>query len=119
LKTFKDLEVWQKGIILVTEIYSITDAFPKTEIYALTSQIRRAVVSVPSNIAEGYRRGHKKQFKQFLDIALGSLGEVETQIIISEKLGYVKNERLIDVFNLINALTGMLISFINKIGDEE
>lgn len=88
LKTHKDLEVWKKGINLVTEIYSITKSFPKDELYGLVNQIRRAAVSIPSNIAEVAERQNKKEFIQFLYIALGIISELETQIILSQNLYY-------------------------------
>lgn len=76
VKTFRDLAIWQKGISLVKTIYQKTGSFPKDEIYGLITQMRRASVSIPSNIAEGYRRRHSKEFQQFLNISLGSLGEL-------------------------------------------
>jgi four helix bundle protein len=85
----KDLDVWKKGIDSVLEIYRLSDAFPKTEIYGLTDQLRRAAVSIPSNIAEGAARGSDKEFIHFLYIALGSLAEAETQIIIAKRLEYI------------------------------
>lgn len=80
MKTHRDLDVWKKSVSLVTSIYEITKSFPKEEIYGLTNQIRRAAVSVPSNIAEGSARQGNKEFIQFLYIALGSLTELETQL---------------------------------------
>ena len=105
--------VWQKSIVLVTKIYSVTKSFPKEETYGLTSQIRRAAVSVPSNIAEGRRRGGETEFRQFLRIAFGSLSEVETQLEIARQLGYVPvdgsfNEigRLIEeISRMLNSMT--------------
>ena len=91
MRTHKDLDIWKLGIELVEKVYKITAAFPKEEIYGLTSQMRRAAISIPSNISEGAARGGKKEFIQFLYVALGSLSELETQTIISEKLGYLQN----------------------------
>ena len=85
----KDLDAWQFSIELVSDIYELTKAFPKEEIYGLTNQIRRSAVSIPSNIAEGSARQSSKEFTQFLYIALGSLAEVETQLIIAENLSYI------------------------------
>lgn len=85
----KDLEVWKKSIELSKNVYIITKKFPKEEIYGLTSQIRRAVVSVASNIAEGAARNSDKEFIHFLYISLGSLAELETQLIISKDIGYL------------------------------
>jgi four helix bundle protein len=81
--------VWEEGINLVDQIYKITKQFPKDERYALCSQMQRASVSVPSNIAEGHARSSRKEFLHFLSISLGSLAELETQLVISEKLSYI------------------------------
>ena len=86
MSSFKQLVVWQKSVQLVLDIYLITSAMPKTEQFGLVSQMRRSAVSIPSNIAEGQKRNTKKDFSQFLRIASGSAAELETQIIISEKL---------------------------------
>jgi four helix bundle protein len=86
---YRELIVWQKAITLVKETYRATSNFPKTEIYALTNQIRRAAVSIPSNIAEGQGRNSTRDFLHFLSVAQGSLMELETQIIIAEQLGYL------------------------------
>jgi len=90
MSKFKDLKVWQKAILHVTKIYTETTSFPREEIYGITSQIRRCSVSIPSNIAEGSGRRTKKDFSHFLDIAKGSSFELETQLIISKKLGFIK-----------------------------
>lgn len=111
MNKFKDLKVWQKAIELVTEIYGITKAYPKEEIYGLTSQIGKCSVSIPSNIAEGAGRGSKKDFSHFLDIAKGSAFELETQLLISNNLNYLNNEkyqRLVTKFNEIQKMiTGL------------
>ena len=109
IKNHKDLEVWKKSMDLVSNIYKITESFPNKELYGLTNQIRRAAVSIPSNIAEGAARNSKKEFIQFLYIALGSLSELETQIIIANRLEYLNNldtlsEDLKFVQKLINGL---------------
>lgn len=88
-KRYSDLVAWQRAMDLVEDIYKISEKFPKSEIYGLTSQLRRAAVSVPSNIAEGYGRSGRREFAHALPIALGSLAEVETQILIAERLGYL------------------------------
>ena len=92
MQSYRDLIVWQKSIDLVTAVYELVKLFPREELYALSSQIRRAVVSIPSNIAEGHNRNSDKEFVQFLCIARGSLGELETQLIIAEKLNYTNKE---------------------------
>jgi len=86
LESYKQLEVWKRSIELVKEIYRITDQFPKSELYGLVSQMRRAVVSIPSNIAEGYKRRNLGEYVQFLSIADASAAELETQIIIAKDL---------------------------------
>ncbi len=91
-KSFKRLIVWQKAYVLVRMIYSHSQKFPSTELYGLTSQIRRAAVSVLANIAEGSERQHKREFLRFLSIARGSLAEVETYLMLARDLGYLSEE---------------------------
>ncbi|MCU0414343.1 MAG: four helix bundle protein [Ignavibacteriaceae bacterium] len=102
MKTHRDLKVWNNSIDLVTKIYKITSDFPKEELFGITSQIRRAAVSIPSNIAEGAARTSRKEFSKFLSIALGSASEMETQLIISRNLNYLTDK---DSEYLINELT--------------
>jgi four helix bundle protein len=92
MKTHKDLDVWKDSIDFVTKIYKMTSQFPKEEIYGITSQIRRSAVSIPSNIAEGAARKYTNEFRQFLYIALSSSAELNTQLIISNNLGYFDQE---------------------------
>ncbi|PZD76618.1 four helix bundle protein [Mesonia sp. K7] len=89
MKTHKDLEVWKRAVSLVTKIYELTKDFPKEETYGLTNQIRRAAISIPSNIAEGAARQSNKDFIQFLYIALGSNTELETQLLIANNLNFI------------------------------
>ena len=91
MKTHMDLDVWKLSMDFVENIYKLSADFPKEEIYGLTSQIRRAAVSIPSNIAEGASRQSRKEFVQFLYVALGSLSEVETQLMLSERLHFAEN----------------------------
>ena len=88
IKSYKELIVWQKSIKLVKEIFILTDKFPKSELYGLVSQMRRAAVAIPSNIAEGYGRKSSKEYAQFYSIAYGSALELETQLILSKRLGF-------------------------------
>ncbi|WP_307310343.1 four helix bundle protein [Epilithonimonas hungarica] len=114
---FKELIVWQKSIDLVTEIYRITEKFPSNEIYGLTLQLRRASVSVPSNIAEGNTRRCKADYLQFLRIARGSCSEIETQIIISKNLGFIDDNIFETLsFNIIE-ISKMLNGLINSLKD--
>ena len=115
MNNHKDLDVWKQSIDFVTSIYDITREFPKEEIYGLTSQIRRASVSVPSNIAKGAARKSKTEFKQFLYIALGSLSEVETQIIISLKISYVDKGLYEELNSKLTSIRKMLIGLIKSL----
>ena len=114
MKTHKDLTVWQKAMELVMEVYKATKMFPREEIFGLTSQMRRAVVSIPSNIAEGYGRLHQRETENFLSIALGSAGELETQLILSKDLGYISLDEVeqltIEVQNIIKMLAALIKS---------
>ena len=94
IKSYKDLLIWQKGIKIVCLVYQFVKSFPQEELYALTSQIKRASISIPSNIAEGYGRNTDKSFSHFLDISRGSLFEIETQLLIANELGFITNETL-------------------------
>src|SRR3989344_8848923 len=93
IRSHKDLLVWQKSMSFVVEVYETTKNFPKEEIYGLTNQLRRAAVSIPSNIAEGFNRGSQKEKAQFLRIAYGSTSEIETQLLISRNLGFVSGDQ--------------------------
>jgi len=112
MKTHKDLEVWKNSIDLVTSVYEITKTFPKYELYGLTSQIRRSAVSIPSNIAEGAGRNHNKEFIQFLYIALGSLAELETQLIISNKIQFLNEAFLNEIINKLNLIRSQIAGLI-------
>ena len=115
METHKDLRVWQQSIELVTSIYMITKTFPEEEMFGLVSQMRRAAVSVPSNIAEGYVRGTDRENLHFLRISSGSMSEVETQLLLSWNLGYISqesydelSENLTSVWKQLNALIGSI-----------
>jgi four helix bundle protein len=95
--SYRDLIVWQKAMALVKDIYRTTQSFPADERYGLTSQLRRAAVSIPSNIAEGQGRAFDREFNQFLSHAMGSLMEVETQLLIAEDLGYLQNDQVVQL----------------------
>ena len=117
METHKELRVWQQSVEMVTSIYLMTKAFPKEELFGLVSQMRRAAVSVPSNIAEGYARGSDKEKLHFLRISSGSMSEIETQLMISSNLGYISqdlfnelSEQITSVWKQLNAL----ISSIKK-----
>lgn len=116
MKPHKKLNVWNKAIEFVTKIYRITESFPDNEKYVLVPQIRRSAISIPSNIAEGAGRASKKEFVQFLSIAQGSTSELETQLIISNNLGFIKKEdmRLIDELDEISRMIIGLIKSLKK-----
>ncbi|MFA5337757.1 MAG: four helix bundle protein [Candidatus Omnitrophota bacterium] len=115
IKSFHDLIVWQKGIELVQKIYEVTKKFPHEEQYALSLQMRRASVSVPSNIAEGFRRKHNREYKQFLNIALGSCAELETQVIIAAKLNYIDDEDKNFLIELLSYICKMIVNLNKRI----
>lgn len=119
MKSHKDLDVWKRSVDLVTTIYKHSKNFPKDEIYGLTNQIRRAAVSVPSNIAEGAARKSSKEFVQYLYIALGSIAELETQILIGKNLNYL----LEDEFNLfqkeITEIRKMILGLIRFLSNKK
>ena len=115
IKNFKDLRIWQQSIELVEEIYRISKEFPKEELYGIVNQIRRSAVSLPSNIAEGFVRFHNKEFKQFLFIALASSAEVETQLIVSNRLKYITKRKLDELSDRINKLNRMIMALIKRL----
>jgi four helix bundle protein len=115
IKTFRDLTIWQKGVELVVEIYRITKVFPKEETYGLVSQMRRSAISIPSNAAEGFRRFHNKEYKQFLYISSGSCGELETQITIAGKLNYIDEKQEHALLEKLDHIGRMISSLIKKL----
>ena len=117
INDYKDLIVWQKSMDLTCEIYKITKSLPSEERYCLVDQMRRAVISVPSNISEGYGRSSRNEFSRFLSIAHGSLRELETQIIICQRLNYLDNQITLNILSKISEvgrLLGGLKSKLNK-----
>ena len=115
IQSYKDLVVWQKSFKVATQIYKITQKMPKEEIYGLTSQMRRAAVSIPSNIAEGYSRHSVGAYRQFLLISLGSKSELETQLLLCKEIGYLHEKDINLVFSLLNEVGKMLNSIIKKL----
>lgn len=114
LKSYKELIVWQKSIQLVKEIFILTDELPKSEMYGLISQMRRASVSIPSNIAEGYGRRSAKEYAQFYSVAYGSALELETQLIVCQELKFISPEQLAKVQPLLEEVSKMLNSMLGK-----
>jgi len=120
LRTHKDLDAWKKSLDLVEMVYEITKGFPQEELYGLTNQLQRAAVSIPSNIAEGAARGSKKEFIQFLHIALGSVSEVETQLVIAKRLGYLDNvDSIEEQIQTVRKLILGLIRYLRARGGNE
>jgi four helix bundle protein len=119
--TYKDLVVWQKGIELVNEIYVVTRIFPKEEMFGLTNQLRRAAISIPANIAEGWGRSSTKNYVQFIKISLGSLFELETLIIIAKDQNYLEEQimnkisvEITEIGKMLNKLIHNLENYIKK-----
>ncbi len=108
IRNYKDLKVWQQGRLLVKHIYDISRSFPDDERYGLCNQIRRAVVSIPSNVAEGHSRNSTKDYVRFISIAIGSLAEVETQLLLACDLSYCTESELQSLFKQIHELQKML-----------
>jgi four helix bundle protein len=114
-RSYRDLNVWKLSIELVKSVYRITQKFPTSEIYSLTSQIRRAAISIPSNIAEGQGRASSKEFRQFLGIALGSLAELETQLIIANEIDYMTSLELEHFQSTIDTIRKMTKSLAKNL----
>ena len=112
--THKDLIVWQKSMDLAVEIYSVTRYFPKSEEFGLTSQMRRAAVSIPSNIAEGYGRGSRKELQHFLEFSSGSASELETQLLICQRVELLPAEVANDLCKEIRTILKMLSSLVSR-----
>jgi len=115
MKSFRELRVWQRALDLVEKIYLVTRKFPREETYGLMSQIRRAVVSVPSNIAEGHTRNHIKEYLHHLSMAQASLAEVETQLEIANRLKYIRPNELKELISEINSLGRQLYALRNSL----
>ena len=113
--SYRDLEVWQRGMDLVERVYALTKPFPADERFGLTAQLRRAAISIPSNIAEGWGRGSRKDYVHFLRIARSSLLEVETQLIISYRLGYVSEDALNKTLTETEIESRMLLALIRSL----
>ncbi len=115
MRNFRKFSIWKHGIEIVKEVYKLAEQLPTNEKFGLKSQIKRAAVSIPSNIAEGCSRNSDIEFKRFLEIAIGSLFELQTQLIIIEEIGFVKNFKLIPITDLLEKESKMINSLISKI----
>jgi four helix bundle protein len=118
-QTYRELVIWQRAVAWATDVYRVSVKFPKEEIYALTSQVRRAVVSIASNIAEGHGRINEAEFRHFLGIARGSLREAETQLIIARNLGFLTDVQTEPLLNEAEQIGKMISSFITSISTNE
>src|SRR4030095_11388119 len=115
IKSFRDLRVWKAAMDLVENVYRLTQSFPRHEIYGLTGQLRRAAVSIPSNIAEGHTREHLKEYLHHVSIAQASLAELETQLEISLRLKYISTDQLTETFALVASLGKQLYALRNAL----
>lgn len=115
IKPHKRLDVWNKAIDLTVDIYRLSETFPRTEVYGLTSQMRRAAISVPSNIAEGAARQTKKEFINYLHMAQGSLSELDTQLLIAKRLEYLSAESYETIEDRIETISKMLTGLIKSL----
>ncbi len=115
VRDYRDLLVWQRGITLAKKIYDTTKMFPKKEMFGLSSQLQRAAVSIPSNIAEGQQRRSINDFKRFLTIALGSLGEVDTQLFVARELNYLSSDDLSEARKEIGEIRKMIYGLIRSL----
>jgi four helix bundle protein len=115
IRNFRDLEVWRIGKEIVMDVYKATALFPRDEAYGLAAQMRRASVSIPSNVAEGFNRFHNKEYRQLLFVALGSCAELETQMEISADLGYVERNIRDLLIEKLDHETRMLRNLIKKL----
>jgi four helix bundle protein len=113
--TYRDLDIWCKGIGVVKDVYELTGKFPKQETYGPVSQMRRAAISIPSNVAEGFRRYHNKEYRQFLYISLGSCAELETQITIAKELEYILQAQEVELLEKLDHLCRMISNLIKKL----
>ncbi|MFP3868894.1 MAG: four helix bundle protein [Desulfobacteraceae bacterium] len=122
IRSYRDLVAWQKAMELVTQVYQVSKKFPKEEIYALLSQLRRAAVSIPSNIAEGQGRSSKGEFLQFLGHAKGSLSELETQVLIARNLSYLNEAetyKLLELTEELGRILNGLVASVKKSKKEQ
>ena len=115
IKTYRDLNIWNTGIGLVKDIYKLTEKFPKHEMYGLVSQMRRSAISIPSNVAEGFRRHHNKEYRQFLYVSLGSCAELETQLTIAKELEYLPENEEIWLLEKLDHICRMISNLLKKL----
>ena len=117
IRSYQDLTVWKKAMTVAKPVYQLTEKLPHSEIYGLVSQMRRAAVSIPSNIAEGNSRRASKVYKHFLSIAYGSKSELETQFLLCVEIGYLDKQDIVLVMNNLEEISRMLSSMIAKLDE--
>jgi len=115
IKDFKDLIIWQKGMIIAEKCYQLTKSFPKDELYGMVQQVRRSSVSIPANIAEGYGRRSKKDYARFLNISQGSINELQTDLILCQRVKICEKKDIESIIYLLQEETRMIISLIKKL----
>ncbi len=115
MESYKDLTVYKKAYKLTLDIYRVTEGFPAKELYGLVSQMRRSAISIPCNIAEGYRRGHRKEYIQFLHIALGSCSELETLLSLSKDLGFLDEQAFNNLYQSQDEISRLLRGLITSL----
>jgi four helix bundle protein len=115
MHNYKEIKIWQKARLLVKDVYQVTKKYPSEELYGLTSQTRRAVISIPANIAEGAGRGTNRDFNHFLNIAKGSLFELETLLILASDLAFISENQAIEVLEKTSEISRMMTSFQNNL----
>ena len=115
IKTYRDLNIWNTGIEMVKDIYKLTEKFPKHEMYGLVSQMRRSAISIPSNVAEGFRRHHNKEYRQFLYVSLGSCAELETQLTIAKELEHLPEKEEIRLLEKLDHICRMISNLLKKL----
>lgn len=115
IQTYRDMEIWKLGIGVVKDIYVLTAEFPKHEVYGLVSQMRRAAISIPSNVAEGFKRYHNKEYRQFLYITLGSCAELETQVTIAKELDYITAGNEAMLLDRLDHIGRMISNLLKKL----
>ena len=118
MQTYRDLIVWQKGIQLVKAVYQLTDKFPKSEMFGLVSQMRRASVSIPANLAEGYSRKHRPEYIQFVRIAYGSGAELETFLVLTRELKFASESEIGKVEAILDEIMRMLNKLISSLSSK-
>ena len=115
VRSYKELNIWKKGIEIVDCIYAITENFPQNELYGLASQMQKSAISIPSNIAEGFARGHTAEYKQFLRIALGSCAELDTQLIIAHRRNYITQAKALNLQENLDHESRMIMNLIKSL----